>query len=135
MVRSHVVQPLSLAVAIASGLGSVGLVLLASTRVQSNVLRLAFIFWVFFPFLILTIGNYLARNWSHRTRSTLRYVTFLVSIVTLGIYAFVLLKPPVSQELLAFIAVPPVSAMFIVAVVATVSTVRVRHPDYDDKSR
>ena len=113
-------------IALVSGLASIVLMLVAFRRNPSDILRLIFIVWVSFPFALLGVGNLVAKRWAARTRSTLQYVTLVVSIVSVVIYLYVVLRPAKAQGAFAFIALPPISAMLIVLVVATIASMRIR---------
>jgi hypothetical protein len=111
---------------VAASVAAVGLMLFAFRRNPSDLLRVIFIVWVSFPFALLMIGNVLAKRWSDRTRATIQYLTLVVSPFSVLIYLWVVLRPRQAQGAFAFIALPPISVMFIVLVVAMVASIRIR---------
>jgi predicted neutral ceramidase superfamily lipid hydrolase len=103
----------SLIAAIVGGLGSICLMLMSGLRPPVFLIVL-FIGWVSAPFAGLILASKLARRWSSITRSTLYVLMLAISFCSLAIYAYVLVRPPMSQPAFPYVAVPLVSWLVIV---------------------
>ena len=83
-----------------------------------RLLLILFIFWVIAPFAVLLWANMASMRWSALTRWTLYCVTMIVTLGSLAIYGnWIDLRPPGSANAFLFVAVPPLSLLFIILVV------------------
>ena len=101
------------------GIGSLVFMLREGQRTP-RLLLVLFIIWVLSPFVVLVWGNIVSKHWSVLTRATLYCVTLMIALGSLAIYGeFIVLRPPGSVNAFLFVAVPPVSLLFITIAVAT----------------
>jgi hypothetical protein len=91
---------------------SVGLMLYAGRRNNSVVLSGLFTIWVLSPFVILILVNAFSGRWSVLTRKALYTVMLIVTVVTMALYGYVVLRPPKSTGAFMFVIVPPLSCLF-----------------------
>jgi hypothetical protein len=111
---------LALVAAGAGGLGSVALLLQMGRR-NSSLALLVFFFsvWVVSPFLGLVFAIMRSKRWTETIRKTLYFVTIAVAIASVLIYTRVIdLKPASSANTFLFVAVPPATWVFIVAILS-----------------
>lgn len=111
---------LALVAAGAGGLGSVALLLQMGRR-NSSLALLVFFFsvWVVSPFLGLVFAIMRSKRWTETIRKTLYFVTITVAIASVLIYTRVIdLKPASSANTFLFVAVPPATWVFIVAILS-----------------
>lgn len=84
----------------------------------SEIILILFTVWVLSPFVALLWANTVSKHWSVVTRAMLYCVTLIVTLGSLAIYGeLVDLSPPGSANAFLFVAVPPVSLLFITIVV------------------
>ena len=82
-------------------------------------LLVLFTIWVLSPFAALLWANTLSKRWSLPTQVTLYCVMLLVALGSLAIYGeWVDVKPAGSANAFLFVAVPPVSLLFITIMVS-----------------
>ena len=113
-------RTLALVAAGAGGLGSVALLLQMGRR-NSSLALLVFFFslWVVSPFLGLVFAIVRSKRWTETIRKTLYFVTIAVAVVSILIYTRVIdLKPASSANTFLFVAVPPATWVFIVAILS-----------------
>jgi len=97
-----------------------------------RLLLILFIFWVLAPFVALFWANMVSNRWSVVTRATLHCVTPIVALGSLAIYGeWIDIKPAGSANAFLFVAVPPVSLVFITIIVgiAALLSGRLSHRD------
>ncbi len=82
-----------------------------------RLLLVLFTFWVVAPFFTLVLAYVLSTRWSVLTRATLYVVMLVVTLGSLGIYGHDAWRPRKAQAAFVYVAVPPVSWLFIVIVV------------------
>jgi hypothetical protein len=113
-------RPVALIAAAVGGAGSVAFLLQAGRRNSSLILLVVlFSIWVLSPFLALLWGILRADRFAETVRSTLYGLTVVVALASLAIYSRVIdLKPAGSPNTFLFVAVPPLSWVIIVAVMA-----------------
>lgn len=98
-------------------LGSVGLMIAVGVRPPLLVLLLM-TGWVLGPFLVLGVAIGVATRWSAATRTTLYWMTLGITLVSLAVYASVVLRPPTSKPAFCFVLTPPLTLLFAALVVA-----------------
>jgi len=97
--------------------GSLGFMFRAGQHTP-RLLLILFTIWVLSPFVALLWANTVSKRWSVVTRAMLYCVVLIVTLGSLAIYGeLVDLKPPGSANAFLFVAVPPVSLLFIMIVV------------------
>lgn len=80
-------------------------------------LLVLFTLWVLSPFAVLLWANAVSKRWSVITRIMLFGVTLIVALISPAIYGeWVNVKPAGSANAFLFVAVPPVSLLFIITV-------------------
>ena len=82
--------------------------------------------WVLLPYDALTIGNILSPRWSNQVNRMLLRLTFLVTLVSVAIYASVAFGPPRPKPAFFFVLVPPLS-LAVIAISLFAARVRSRH--------
>jgi len=108
----------ALIVGVIGAIGSLGFMLRAGQKTP-RLLLIFFIIWVDSPFVALLRANLVSKRWSVVTRITLYCVTLLVTLGSLVSYSELLpLKPPGAASAFLFVAVPPVSWIFMLIVVS-----------------
>jgi hypothetical protein len=90
---------------VAGAMGSLGLMLRAG-RGTPRLLLVLFVVWVVSPFVALGWANMVSERWSVPARTTLYYVTLVITLGSLVIYGFGL-APAGSARAFSFVAVPP----------------------------
>lgn len=99
----------ALATAIIGGLLSVFLMIHAG-RYSTPPLLIALIgMWVLLPYDALVIGNLLSPRWQQQVGTVLYRLTFLLTLVSVAIYASVAFGPPRARPAFFFVIVPPLS--------------------------
>jgi hypothetical protein len=79
-----------------------------------------FTIWVLFPFAVLLWANMVSKRWSDLTRWTLYCVTLIIALGSAAIYGELIhLRPAGSANAFLFVAVPPISLLFIAMAVMT----------------
>jgi hypothetical protein len=96
--------------------GAIGLWISAAKH-PPPLLIVLFVIWVLSPFVILGIGHVMAKRWALSTQSALYWVTLLVTIVSIGIYADDAVSHRTAHHAAVYVVVPPAS--WIVSAVAT----------------
>jgi hypothetical protein len=118
MKRSSLLSTAAQVVTVVGGIVSVGLLLYLGRRNKSIVLRILFSIWVLTPFLLsLLLNLLLAKRASLITQKTLQVAMFIVSLISLVLYSDTVLRPPVSQPVARFVALPVISSIVIILVV------------------
>ena len=92
--------------------GSLGLLLHASERRQI-FLTILFVGWVLAPFVALLWANRASKRWSTLTQSTLYWITLVVALGSLAIYADDAVSHRAAHPAFVWVAVPPVSWLLI----------------------
>jgi len=83
-----------------------------------RLLLVLFTIWVLSPFVVLLWAIIMSKRWSVLTRTILYCVTFIVPLSSLAIYSeWIDVRPAGSANAFLFVAVPPVSLIFIAIVV------------------
>lgn len=108
----RVVAPIAVA---AGAVGSVGLMLRAGH--PPLFLRVLFALWVLSPFIALLLAGMVSKRWSVITRSTLYCVMLVITLSSLAIYGYVVLRPRQSTPTFVFVVVPPGSWLLMAIVV------------------
>jgi hypothetical protein len=105
-------------IAVVAGAGGSLVFMLRAGQRTPRLLLVLFIFWVLSPFVALVWGNIVSKRWSVLTRVTLYCVTLIVSLGSLAIYGeWINVRPAGSANAFLFVAVPPVSLVFITIIV------------------
>ena len=99
--------------AVIGGLLSVLLMIHAGRYNMPAVLIVLIGMWVLLPYDAMMIGNILSPRWSETTRVTLYRVTFLITLISVAIYASVAFGPPRPKPAFFFVVVPPLSLALI----------------------
>ena len=82
-----------------------------------RLLLILFTIWVLAPFAALLWAAMASKRWSALTRGTLYCVTLIVALSSLVIYSeWVNVRPPGSANAFLFVAIPPLSLLFIAIV-------------------
>ena len=69
--------------------------------------------WVLLPYDALTMANILSPRWPELVSATLNGLTFVVTLVSLAIYATVAFGPPRPKPAFFFVLLPPLSLVVI----------------------
>lgn len=99
--------------AIVGGLLSVMLMIHTGRYNMPAVLIVLIGMWVLLPYDAMMVGNILSPRWSEATRVTLYRMTFLVTLVSVAIYASAAFGPPRPKPAFFFVIVPPLSLALI----------------------
>jgi hypothetical protein len=102
---------------VVGAIGATALMLYVGRRNQHYWLLVMFVLWDVAPFLALGFADLYLARWSAATRTTLYVVTLLITVVSLGVYLDVIVRPrpqpaapflivPVAAWLVMLIAVP-----------------------------
>ena len=95
---------------VVGAIGSVGLLRHAQQH-PPPLLVVLFIIWVFAPFGLLAVANLLSNRWPLRVRVTLYIVTFLVTLLSLGIYVDDNVRHRTAHPAAVWVAIPPASVL------------------------
>ena len=95
---------------VVGAIGSVGLLRHAQQH-PPPLLVVLFIIWVFAPFGLLAVANLLSSRWPVRVRVTLYIVTFLVTLLSLGIYVDDNVRHRTAHPAAVWVAIPPASVL------------------------
>ncbi len=95
--------------------GSLGLWIHAAKH-PPPLLIVLFVGWVLSPFVVLGIGHVVAKRWAPRTRAALYWVTLLVAVASIVIYADDAVSHRTVHPAAVYVMVPPASCL--VSVVA-----------------
>ena len=88
--------------------GSFGLWIHAAQHPPPLIIVL-FIVWVLSPFVVLGMGHVVAKRWAPSTRAALYWVTLLVSVASIVIYADDAFAHRTVHPAFVYVAVPPAS--------------------------
>ena len=91
-------------------IGSIGLLRHAQQH-PPPLLVVLFIIWVFAPFGLLAVANLFSNRWPLRVRVTLYIVTFLVTLLSLGIYVDDNVRHRTAHPAAVWVAIPPASVL------------------------
>jgi hypothetical protein len=97
--------------------GSLGLWIHAARHPPPLIIAL-FVVWVLSPFLILGAGHILATRWLPGTQSALYWVTLFVALASPIIYSDDAIAHRTAHPAVVYVAVPPLSWVFITAAIA-----------------
>ena len=86
--------------------GSIALSLFVGRHNSSGMLLLLFAGWVSFPFLALARAEVDSGRWAVTTKAALHWMTLLLTVCSLAIYARVAFGPRMPQPAAAFLLVP-----------------------------
>jgi len=113
----RLLRAVALIALIVGAIGALGFMFRAGQHTP-RLLLILFTIWVLSPFVVLLWANTLSKRWPALTRVTLYCVTLIVALGSLAIYGELIdLRPPGSANAFLFVAVPPVSLLFITIVV------------------
>lgn len=129
-------RTLALVAAGAGGLVSVSLLLQMGRR-NGTLFLLVFFFsiWVLSPFMGLIFAIVRSKRWTETVRTALYLLTIAVAVASLLIYTRIIdLKPASSANTFLFVAVPPATWVFIVAVLS-IATLAARSQSRRSSSR
>lgn len=68
-----------------------------------------FVVWLLSPFVVLGIGHVVAKRWAPSTQAALYWVTLLVTVASILIYADNAVAHRTAHPAFVYVAVPPVS--------------------------
>lgn len=104
--------------AVVGAVGSVALMLYAGRQNQHILVTVLFVFWVLGPFVALAWADRMAVRWSVVTRTALHWMTLVITVASLAIYVYRVLRPPRTTGAFVFVAVPVASCLLAAIVVA-----------------
>ena len=110
-----------IAVLVGAG-GSLALMFHAGQRTP-RLLLVLFTFWVLVPFVTLVLAYVVSTRWSVLTRATLYVVMLVVTLGSLAVYGHDAWRPRQAQAAFVYVAVPPVSWLLIVIVLAAAALI------------
>src|SRR3954469_17261322 len=90
-----------------------------SGRHAPPLLLVMFVFWVLSPYVLLWWANRAAARWAAPTRSAVQFITLVVSVGSVAVYARDTLGPPHPQAAFVYTVIPPASWLLIALVVGT----------------
>jgi hypothetical protein len=99
--------------AILGGVLSVALMIHTGRYSMPPLLIVLIGMWVLLPYDALTLGNILSPRWPEPMRGTIYRLTFLISLVSVAIYASVAFGPPRPKPAFFFVIIPPLSLALI----------------------
>lgn len=88
--------------------GSIGLWIRAAHHPPPLIIVL-FVVWVLSPFVVLGIGHVIAKRWAPSTQAALYWVTLLVTVTSIVIYADDAFGHRTAHPAFVYVAVPPAS--------------------------
>jgi len=88
--------------------GSLGLWIRAAQHPPPLIIVL-FVVWVLSPFVVLGIGHVVAKRWAPSTQTALYWVTLLVTVASIAIYADDAVAHRTTHPAFVYVAVPPAS--------------------------
>ena len=100
---------------VAGAVASIGLMLRAGH--PPLFLRVLFAIWVLAPFMALLVADAFSTSWSAVTRATLHGVMLFITLSSLAIYAYVVVRPPRSTPAFVWVVVPVASCLFMTIVI------------------
>jgi len=98
--------------------GSVALMLYAGRANQHILVTVLFVFWVLAPFVALAWADRMSVRWSVVTRTALHWMTLVITVGSLAIYVYRVLRPPRTTGAFVFVAVPVASCLLAAIAVA-----------------
>jgi hypothetical protein len=101
---------------VAGAIGASVLMLYVGRRNQHYWLLVMFVLWDVAPFLALGFADLYAARWSAATRATLYVVTLLATVVSLGVYLDVIIRPR-PQPAAPFLIMPVVAWLIMLTAV------------------
>ena len=116
---------------IASVIGGAGSLIFMFSEGQNTprFLLVLFTIWILSPFAALLWANTVSKRWSTITRGTLYVATLIIGLSSLAIYSeWIDIKPAGSANAFLFVAVPPVSLLFLALVVSVAAFISGRLP-------
>jgi len=94
------------------------LMLYAGRGNQHILVTVLFVFWVLAPFVTLAWADRMSVRWSVVTRTTLHWMTLVITVGSLAIYVHRVLRPPRTTGAFVFVAVPVASCLVAAIAVA-----------------
>ena len=101
---------------IVGAVGSLGFMFRAGQQTP-RLLLILFTIWILSPFVILLWANMVSKRWSVITRATLYSVMLVLSLSSLAIYGYAVLRTPRKTPTFVFLVVPLGSWLLITIVV------------------
>ena len=92
--------------------GSVALMLRTSPHMPPLLVVLIGL-WVVSPFLLLALGDGLAKRWPQLSRATIHVLALVLTLGSLAIYQAVAFGPPRPKPAFFFVLIPPISWLVI----------------------
>ena len=112
-----ILRPTALIATVVAAVGSIGLMLQVGGRAPVFLIVLFFV-WVLAPFVALLFADRVSHAWSGRARTMLYAVMLIVALVSLALYADVVIRPPARTPAARFLMVPVASWVLIAVVFA-----------------
>ena len=103
-----ILRPAALIATLLAAVGSIGLMLRVGSRAPVFLIVL-FFGWVLAPFGALLFADRASHRWSDPARTTLYAVMLIVALVSLALYADVVIRPPARTPASRFLLVPVAS--------------------------
>jgi uncharacterized membrane protein YsdA (DUF1294 family) len=100
---------------VTGAIGAIGLWIHAAQHPPPLIITL-FVVWVLSPFVFLGIGHVVAKRWAPRTQAALYWVTLLVTLASIAIYADDAVAHRTAHPAFVYVAVPPAS--WVISVIA-----------------
>src|SRR6266508_3813731 len=104
--------------AVVGAVGSMALMLYAGRGNQHILVTVLFVFWVLAPFVTLAWADRMSVRWSVVTRTTLHWMTLVITVGSLAIYVHRVLRPPRTTGAFVFVAGPVASCLVAAIAVA-----------------
>jgi len=104
----HALRATSLVALVIGAIGSLGLWIHAAQHPPPLIIVL-FVVWVLSPFVVLGIGHVVAKRWAPSTKAALYWVTVLVTVASIVIYADDAVAHRTAHPAFVYVAVPPAS--------------------------
>ena len=114
----------SLIALMVGAIGSLGLWIHAAQHPPPLIIVL-FVVWVFSPFVFLAIGHVVSKRWTQGPQTALYWVTFLVAVASVLIYADDAVSHRTAHPAFVYTAVPPLSWL-VSAVPVVIAAMRAR---------
>jgi hypothetical protein len=111
---------------VAGAVASIGLMLRAGH--PPAFLRILFAIWVLAPFAALLVADAVSARWSLMTRTTLHGVMLLLTVTSLAIYGYVVVRPPRSTPAFVWVVVPVASCLLMAIVMPIAAFMSGRRP-------
>jgi hypothetical protein len=119
----HTLRRVALVAVIVGGLASEVLMLLTGTRQRPVLIIILFTGWVLAPFVATALASFISKRWSVITQGTLYVLMLILTVASLAIYVNDFLHPPKSTAAFVWVAVPMVSGLVILVVLATAALI------------